>query len=79
MLRLLDLSLFGNARAEAKSVNRRMKLGSVTVRNKTKNLFPRLRLEGDRQKSLDRHRAAVHGVGLEFPLLHSVDGGFGLV
>lgn len=75
MPRLLDLSLFGNAGAEGPQGTDGRSRSSVTVLNKTKNLLSGSGLEADRQQSLDRHWSAVHGVGLELPLLDAIDGG----
>ena len=39
----------------------------------TNSLFVLSRLEFEGQKGLHRHWAPVHGVRLEFPLLHAID------
>ena len=70
-----------NRRTATGSVIRVMLVGALEAEplaslfNKINNLTLLPGLEIHRKRGLHRDCSAVHGVGLELPLLHAVDGG----
>src|SRR5215469_17728047 len=75
--RLLNLRLIGYRQAARTCPPSAHGWLRRTLPNKTNHLHSLAGSELDRQQGFDRGGASIHQVGLEFPLLHGINGAAG--